>query len=239
MLWSKFRELVHTIAMNPWQTALAWTSLMGQQFAQAGAALPIVDEIVAQLAAHEQRQRPLSWLSLPNFHGVLSEQDPPLLVSRFRFDANAVQRPLVHDADNPNATHPADYIAARARGAATSDDPADDPLFAQLLAATADTLSRHPRAQIDDAIATLAALPVDEIEWLLRETLGLGIHRLDAWSTATATERLRQVRDRQPTGLHVGSYAWVTDLDIPDRRSNARRVGSCTHRRSPMRPRRR
>ncbi|MGI8334402.1 hypothetical protein ACRYCC_31005 [Actinomadura scrupuli] len=62
--------------------------------------------------------------------------------------------------------------------------------------------------------AELAALPAAELDGLLRGSLDLASHRLDAWSTSLATRRLAGIRTagRQPTGVVVGGYGWVTDL---------------------------
>ena len=51
------------------------------------------------------------------------------------------------------------------------------------------------------------------LEWLLRETLGLGAHRLDAWATSLARERLDRLRTARPQGIQVGAFGWVTGLE--------------------------
>ena len=64
------------------------------------------------------------------------------------------------------------------------------------------------------ALDTLAALPEEELELRLRETLGLASHRLDAYFTSMARRRLDEQR-RTTQGLQVGGYGWVVDL-APD-----------------------
>ena len=55
--------------------------------------------------------------------------------------------------------------------------------------------------------------PLAEIRRLLRETLGLATYRYDAWVTSFANERLAQLRANSPSGLQVGAYGWVVNLE--------------------------
>jgi hypothetical protein len=57
----------------------------------------------------------------------------------------------------------------------------------------------------------LAKLPTAELDRLLRETLDLHSHRLDAWITSYATYRLDEMRAAPggETGLHLGGYSWL------------------------------
>ena len=52
----------------------------------------------------------------------------------------------------------------------------------------------------------------EQLDWLVRETLGLGTHRLDAWHTSLASERLAAMRDGTADGVYVGHYGFVLDL---------------------------
>lgn len=58
------------------------------------------------------------------------------------------------------------------------------------------------------------AIPYPEavFERLLRECLGLGTHRIDAWITSLAAERLATRRHARPAGIQVGGYGWLLDL---------------------------
>lgn len=70
----------------------------------------------------------------------------------------------------------------------------------------------------------LRGLPTAELDRILRETLDLASHRVDAWVTAFATRRVFALRDKQedihqdskgdgiPEGTFFGGYAWVEDL---------------------------
>jgi hypothetical protein len=71
----------------------------------------------------------------------------------------------------------------------------------------AETLRQH-----NAALETLEALPTAELDRLFTETLDCCAHRLDAWVTALATERLHQMREARPTGVHLGAFAWVENL---------------------------
>jgi hypothetical protein len=65
-----------------------------------------------------------------------------------------------------------------------------------------------------DALAALAPLPTAELERLFTETLDCVSHRLDAWITSLAAQRLAQMRAQrdQIAGCFVGAYGWVENL---------------------------
>ena len=79
------------------------------------------------------------------------------------------------------------------------------------------------------ALGILQKLPTAELGRLLTETLDVCSHRIDAWITGLASARLDVMRERTPTGVHLGAYAWVenlqprfsqrtTPVDLPDGR---------------------
>lgn len=74
-----------------------------------------------------------------------------------------------------------------------------------------------PQAVVD-LVETLAAArrladrPARALAWTLGTVLDVGSHRLDAWITALATDRLAQLRAGRPGGVHVGAFGVVTDL---------------------------
>lgn len=61
-------------------------------------------------------------------------------------------------------------------------------------------------------LATLAALPTAELERRFGETLDACSHRLDAWLTAAATDRLTSLRTAEPAGCHLGGFGFVEDI---------------------------
>lgn len=63
-----------------------------------------------------------------------------------------------------------------------------------------------------DALGVLEPLPTAELERLATETLDLAASRLDAWMTSLYSGRLDAMRAAQPTGAHVGAFAWIEDL---------------------------
>ncbi len=71
-------------------------------------------------------------------------------------------------------------------------------------------LSRHRKA-----LETLSNLAVGELERLTAETMDASSHRLDAWITALAAERLGAMRGAAPKGSHLGAYAWVDAPPLP------------------------
>ncbi len=64
--------------------------------------------------------------------------------------------------------------------------------------------------------STALADPEGVLERLLRESLGLGIHRIDAWITSLASERLAAKRHERPAGIQIGGYGWLLDLAPSD-----------------------
>jgi hypothetical protein len=70
-----------------------------------------------------------------------------------------------------------------------------------------------PYAELASALAHLRDLPTAELERLFGETLDVCSHRLDAWITAMAANRLAEMRRSFPTGVHLAAYGWVEDLE--------------------------
>jgi hypothetical protein len=67
-------------------------------------------------------------------------------------------------------------------------------------------------AEVLAALGHLARLPSARLDRLLRETLDLASHRLDAWITSLAMRRLWRMRDTKATGAHLGAYGLVSDI---------------------------
>ena len=89
-------------------------------------------------------------------------------------------------------------------------DPAGVVLHRELAAGAAGLPSLQRSVA---ALRTLAERPVDTLARLVKETLDLGSHRLDAWITALATRRLFEGRlQSRMTGLHLGGFGWVEHL---------------------------
>lgn len=71
--------------------------------------------------------------------------------------------------------------------------------------------------QVLQAGANSTAIDVEAtLERLLRESLGLGIHRIDAWVSSLAGERLAAKRRQRPAGIQLGAYGWLLDLAPSD-----------------------
>ncbi len=62
------------------------------------------------------------------------------------------------------------------------------------------------------SLAQLQARDSERLQLLMRGTLDLSAHRLDAWITAFATRRLAAMRATAPVGLRTGAYGWVENL---------------------------
>lgn len=65
------------------------------------------------------------------------------------------------------------------------------------------------------ALHLLAGLPPDDVERLAAEAIDLASHRLDAWTTALATERLFDARATGVKGVYLGAYGWVEGGSAP------------------------
>lgn len=71
-------------------------------------------------------------------------------------------------------------------------------------------------ASYNAALETLSGLSTAELERLLGETLAVCSHRLDAWITALATQRLADMReDKQGmpvNGIQLGAFGWAESV---------------------------
>src|SRR5262245_17034408 len=62
------------------------------------------------------------------------------------------------------------------------------------------------------ALGRLQGRDSETLQYLMQTTLDLASHRLDAWVTSYATERLAAMRAAKPTGLVVGAYGWLENV---------------------------
>ena len=65
-----------------------------------------------------------------------------------------------------------------------------------------------------NALGALAAMSTTNLDQVLRETLDLHSHRLDAWYTALASARLDALRQQQGNAstLYIGASGWLDDV---------------------------
>ena len=63
-----------------------------------------------------------------------------------------------------------------------------------------------------EGLGVLAGLSADDLTLLLGETIDLYANRYDAWVTSLATQRLATLRAGRPSGVHLGGYGWLVDL---------------------------
>ncbi|GAB2892343.1 hypothetical protein GCM10027074_70620 [Streptomyces deserti] len=119
-----------------------------------------------------------------------------------------------------------------------SDEGTDDPLrralavisdVDQLVADVLEGLGERERAErvaaatraagalprLEQALRTLAAVPVTRLPELLLEVIDVHSHRLDAWITSLASRRLAELRASGAEGVHFGCYGWVENLRPP------------------------
>lgn len=94
------------------------------------------------------------------------------------------------------------------------------PLLFQLLKGSISVVHEADRADMEAGLRALAATvaeskavdPLADLEQLMNEVLGTCMHRIDAWLSAGAAERLETARAAKPTGIEIGGYGWVLDL---------------------------
>lgn len=203
-LWNKVKERVR-------QTL----SGQGEELA-----LGFIEDVLGVLNRYEGRQRPLRWMGLEHFNGVLGENNNTVLVAgALRLDTSEWEHGLVEVKGAGPGDTAADYlIELKNRFEAGDLDPSDrqsKPLLYQLIELTMPLVPKINAAQtkMRNALEGLAGVEPERLEWLLRETLGLGSHRLDAWATSLASERLERMRQEKPTGIHIGAYGWVMNLE--------------------------
>ncbi len=70
-------------------------------------------------------------------------------------------------------------------------------------------------------VRELGAESFPVLERLLGESLDLVSHRLDAWITSLATQRLEAMRKGKTTGVQLGAYGWVEDLHPRDEKGRS------------------
>jgi hypothetical protein len=179
------------------------------------------------LASHEMKQRTLRFLDLNAFEGALGEDNTKVLLAddtwfswEWRRDSLALVVAPEAEADEGPAHYLLDLLDRFRRRTDTLPPSgmsdaflAKKPMLYQLLDATLANVPEQFTADVDEALEVLAGVEPEELDWLLREALGLGVHRLDAWRTAIASERLQSMRAQRPHGIQIGAYGWVTELE--------------------------
>jgi hypothetical protein len=138
--------------------------------------------------------------------------------------AKAVLEPDLVDVDSPaGATETLPRLLARpARDVVGGQIPPNQTVEEFVATATPADIERlglgdlRPvfgrAAAVRAALGRLARRPTAALDRLVRATLDVCSHRLDAWMTAYAIRRLADVRALHPRGVVIGAYAWVEDL---------------------------
>jgi hypothetical protein len=195
--WVQDGELsdVDTLAANH----LAWAAKAEPDQLHDRAAWPGGDSLLRRLVRHSTLQ---GWADVAMRIAPLS---PPLR------EPELVDVPDLRDADPRPAGHTLTswrYLSEPQGGRRLADEvrarlAGNDPAAADL-------------AELRAALTHLATVPTAALHHLLGETLDLAGHRLDAWVTAVATQRLGELRATRPDGLHLGGYGFVEKLAPAD-----------------------
>jgi hypothetical protein len=73
------------------------------------------------------------------------------------------------------------------------------------------------QAEVREAMKSLLGTTTEERQILFGETLDLASHRLDAWLTAFVERRRVTLRAAKPSGLTIGAFGWVENLERGER----------------------
>ena len=178
-----------------------------------------IGSLVNILESWRRRGDPLRDLGLAAYHDVLGETDNEVIEARMWAtsdewgDEGVVGDDAAEYLADLRTRILAPFLGGQLPPSALGPDfLASQPLLYQLLDASLHLVPEGERAGVGDALDLLATRTTDELEWLVRESLGLGTHRLDAWATSLAAERLGRMRDARPAGLQVGAFGWVSGL---------------------------
>ena len=187
-----------------------------------------VDAILAILGQFEQRQRPLKMLEIPGFEGALGRKLSPYLRARPDPEREEIDLPLVAQDDTDAGNFLKDRLIDMAQYVEKPDDKAfleriaETDLFGQLVINTASDLPKSERKEVVEALELLAQhCDPKMLDRMVREALGLVTHRLDAWYTSVAAEKVETLRKTATTpklGLSFGAYGWITDLELTDKK---------------------
>jgi hypothetical protein len=80
-----------------------------------------------------------------------------------------------------------------------------------------DTVDIGANARVSEFVAAarhLAKLDEDQLELLMAETLDTAAYRRDAWVASVHARHLSLLRERRPTGAHLGCYGFVLGLRV-------------------------
>jgi hypothetical protein len=178
-----------------------------------------VDSMINLVDNYLSRQDPLEVVGLPVYGGVVGEPLTEIVGGAYVTDSYEWTTPhLVEDPDAPDDQRAAAYLRVLATRVTAPDEPSPfpdnvgAPLLHQLIDGALGQLAEDATASTR-ALDTLAGLDTVALERLFRESLGLATHRLDAWATSLAAARLDEMRRTRPTGLNIGAFGWVVNLN--------------------------
>lgn len=180
------------------------------------------DTLLPELYAHRDRAAPLLDLGVDRtaVTALITANGEPTLF----YTSSAVGAPAPVTASIAG-DDPATWLAALAAQAVDPSQPATEPrphppLLFQMLKRSLAVADAADAPALTDGLRTLAAAAADgrlpdpesDLELLVREVLGTCTHRIDAWLSAQASQRLAAMRARRPTGIGVGACGWVLNL---------------------------
>ncbi len=197
------------------------------------------DNMLELLSDHQIRTQALDYFDPPRdlLKGTVeSEQiDPNAVFTRYRAEAPhdwPEDRHVIVPAGDATVfpDHYLDYLWQRAESfidpqlelEASPFEGADEPLLFRLLWTSLGRVGTDPESadsereerlrEMQSALEVLKAMPWDQLELVMRQTLGLAGWRLDAWHTSFALDRLESLRETAPAGIQLGAYGWVEHL---------------------------
>ncbi len=161
--------------------------------------------LLRQAALQETAREAVTWVV---------EQAPTVATMNLEPELVDVRSPVTETA-TPAAGERSDLTLSRVLDRSVAGVTEGEPIGAFLSARRFSTAGRFTQfREFWEALEVLKDVPVERLELLLRETLDLSTHRLDAWLSSYAARLLadRRAVNGGATGVYVGGYGWVEDL---------------------------
>jgi hypothetical protein len=141
----------------------------------------------------------------------LQEPGSPVELAPLREEVSALRAVATAEPVDATSSIPAVLALDGRSGRIQESALSDKPVALTTVGAWASASKRV--AEVQEALRLLGGVPAERLSLLLRETLDLASHRLDAWITSLSSARLDALRAATPAGTILGGYAWVEEIE--------------------------